>query len=170
MTVISATRTDYKTIMLDAVAIAVITFLPAISHLVSIPLYLFEPMRVILVLSIMFTTRRNSFLIALALPLFSHLVSAHPAFIKLFLISSELLLNMYLFNFLEKKTGNIFSALFASIFISKIYYYIIKGGLLSFGLMQGGLVTTPLYLQLIIALLLSLAAHLYINKSMRMLK
>ena len=150
--------------MLDAAAILVITFLPAISHLISIPLYLFEPMRVILVLSIMFTTRRNSYLIALALPLFSHLISAHPAFVKLFLISSELLLNIYLFSLLEKKTGNIFASLFVSIFFCKIYYYIVKAGLISVGLMEGGLVSTPIYLQLIIALVLSVVAHFYINK------
>jgi hypothetical protein len=164
MSVISVTRTDYKTIMLDAAAIIVITFLPAISHLISIPLYLFEPMRVILVLSIMFTTRRNSYLIALALPLFSHLISAHPAFVKLFLISSELLLNIYLFSFLEKKTSNIFASLFVSIFFCKVYYYIVKAGLISVGLMEGGLVSTPIYLQIIIALVLSVAAHFYINK------
>ena len=151
--------------MLDAAAILVITFLPAISHLISIPLYLFEPMRIILVLSIMFTSRRNSYLIALALPLFSFLISAHPAFVKLFLISSELFLNIYLFSLLQKKTGNIFTSLIVSIFFCKIYYYILKAGLISVGLMQGELVSTPIYLQLIIAFVLSIAAHIYINKS-----
>jgi len=166
MTAISDTRSDYKTIMLDTSAILVITFLPAISHLISIPLYLFEPMRVILVLSIMFTTRRNSYLIALALPLFSHLISAHPAFVKLFLISSELFLNIYLFSVFEKKTSNVFVSLLAAIFFGKIYYYLLKAGLLFVGLMQGELVSTPIYLQMIIALVLSFIAHYYINKKM----
>jgi hypothetical protein len=152
--------------MLDVAAILVITFLPAISHIISIPLYLFEPMRVILVLSIMFTSRRNSYLIALALPLFSFLISAHPAFVKLFLISSELFLNIYLFSLLQKKTGNIFASLIVSIFFCKIYYYVLKAGLISVGLMQGELVSTPIYLQLIIAFVLSIAAHIYITKSM----
>ncbi len=164
MTVISVARTDYKAIILDTAAILVITFLPAISHLISIPLYLFEPMRVILVLSIMFTSRRNTYLIALALPLFSYLISAHPAFVKLFLISSELLLNIYLFSLLEKKTGNIFASLLTAILIGKVYYYILKAGLISVGLLKGELVSTPVYLQLIIALVMSLTAHFYIKK------
>ena len=164
MTSISVTRTDYKTIMLDIAAILVITFLPAISHLVSIPLYLFEPMRVILVLSVMFTAKRNSYMIALALPLFSYLISAHPVFVKLFLISSELFLNIYLFSILEKKTRNIFGSLLGAILICKVYYYLLKAGLISVGLMQGELVSTPLYLQLIIAVVLSSAAHIYLNK------
>jgi hypothetical protein len=165
MTALSVTRTNYKTILMDIMAVLVITFLPAISHLISIPLYLFEPMRVILVLSIMFTARRNSYLIALALPLFSFIISAHPVFVKLFLISSELFLNIYLFSLLEKKIGNIFTSLLVSIFLCKIYYYIVKAGLISVGLMQGELVSTPIYLQVIIALVLSLIAFIYINKN-----
>jgi hypothetical protein len=169
MSVVSVARTDYKTILLDLIAIAVITFLPALSHFTSLPLYEFEPMRVILVLSLMFTTRRNSYIIALVLPLFSHLISAHPAFIKLFLISSELLINLYLFSLIEKKSGIIFISLFSSILISKGYYYILKYSLLSAGMMNGELVSTPLYLQVIIAVLLSLGAHIYINKGIKKL-
>ena len=162
--VISIAETNYKTIILDIAAVIVITFLPAISHLTSIPLYQFEPMRIIMVMCLLFTTRRNTYLIGLALPLFSHLIAAHPAFVKLFLVSSELVLNIYLFYLIEKRADNKFISLLSAIFISKIYYYIVKAGLLSIGLMHGELVTTPLYIQLIIALVLSCIIYLYNRK------
>lgn len=157
-------RLDFKTILIDLSALLLITFTPAISHLVSLPIYLIEPMRIMLVLSIIHTSKKNSYLIALALPVLSFVISSHPSIFKSALIISELMLNVYLFNLFIKYIKNNFTAMLGSILISKIYYYGIKFGLLSFGLITGELVATPVYLQLLIAVVLSFYTVFLYNK------
>ncbi|MEW6195320.1 MAG: hypothetical protein AB1521_09205 [Bacteroidota bacterium] len=157
-------RLDFKTILIDLSALLLITFTPAISHLVSLPIYLLEPMRIMLVLSIVHTTKKNSYLIALALPVLSFVISSHPSIFKSALIISELMLNVYLFNLLIKYIKNNFAAMLGSILISKIYYYGVKFGLVSIGLISGELVATPVYLQLIIAVVLSFYTVFLYNK------
>ena len=79
-----------KTIVFDLMALLCIYLVPAVSHLFSFPVYYLEPMRIMLILAIAHTTRKNAYLIALTLPLFSLLISAHPSLIKTSLITGEL--------------------------------------------------------------------------------
>ena len=48
-------KSNTKIYLLDILALAAIYFLPAFSHMLSLPLYLIEPMRFALVASIIFT-------------------------------------------------------------------------------------------------------------------
>ncbi|KAB2844679.1 MAG: hypothetical protein F9K45_04665 [Melioribacteraceae bacterium] len=141
-----------KIYFLDILSAAAIYFLPALSHMLSFPLYLIEPMRVALVASIIFTNRTNAFIIAFTLPAFSYFISSHPVFIKAGLISTELLLNVFLFYYLKEKIKNTTFVFALSIIVSKIYYYAIKYFLLQFSLMDGVLISTPLLIQLIMIL------------------
>lgn len=152
---LTLSNTKVKTVLLDIIALLFIAFAPALSHMFAVPIYMLEPMRIMLILSIVHTSKKNSYLIALALPIFSFFISTHPSILKTLLICSELLLNVFLFTFLLKYIRNSFTAILASILISKLFYYIVKLGLLSFGFMDGGLIATPLYLQAIVALGLS---------------
>jgi len=72
------------------------------------------------------TTKRNAYIIALTLPIFSYLVSAHPVFYKMLLISGELVLNVWLFYFILSKTKNAFVSILSAIVTSKAIYYIAK--------------------------------------------
>ena len=144
-----------KKSLIDLFLIAVIYFVPTFSHVLNFPLYLLDPMRVIVVLSIIFTSRNNSYLLALTLPLFSLILSSHPYFLKAVLITSELTLNIFLFYFLFKILNNYFWSMLASILFAKVYYYLIKSILISFGLIETNLVSTSLLIQLGIALFLS---------------
>ena len=144
-----------KSVIIDILGLAFIYFVPALSHLLSLPLYLVEPMRVMLIIAIAHTTKRNAYLIALTLPLFSYLVSAHPFFYKTIIITIELLLNAWLFYFLANKWKSYFAAMITSIIISKAFYYVMKFGLISAALLDSDLITTPLYLQAITMLLFS---------------
>jgi hypothetical protein len=45
--------------------------------------------------------------------------------------------------------------MFISIILSKIYYYLVKSILVSTGILQGELFSTPVYLQIAVALILS---------------
>ncbi len=95
-----------KSIVFDLMALLFIYLVPAISHLLSFPVYYLEPMRIMLILAIVHTTRKNAYLIALTLPLFSLLISAHPSLIKTSLVTGELLLNVWLFFFISEKLSN----------------------------------------------------------------
>lgn len=141
--------------LFDLLAIGFVYFIPAISHLFSVPLYLADPMRIVILLAVIHTSKYNSYLIALTLPLFSFIIASHPVALKAMLISAELLLNIYLFYKLTDYIKNSFALMFVSILISKIFYYAVKYLLLSTALLEGELVTTSLYIQLIVMLILS---------------
>jgi len=81
---------DRKSLALDFIALAIIYFIPTLTHLFSFPLYYIEPMRIMVILAIAHTTKRNAYLLALTLPLFSLLVSGHPILYKSLLMSVEL--------------------------------------------------------------------------------
>jgi hypothetical protein len=161
---IALTKSNIKAITLDIFALLVITFTPAASHMLSIPLYLLEPMRILAIISLIHTSKSNTYLIAFILPLFSFLISSHPSIFKALLIFSELSLNIWLFFFLIKRIDIFFIAMLTSIFISKLYYYILKFGLLNTGLIDGDLFSTSIYLQIIVAVVLSIYTHLLFKR------
>lgn len=154
-----------RTVLIDMAALAVIYFVPTLSHMLAVPIYLVEPMRIMLILAIAHTSKRNAYLIALTLPLFSFAVSAHPVFLKSLLISLELVVNVWLFFTLTRLIRNNFAAMAAAIIGSKIFYYLLKFGLLSAALIQGGLISTPIYLQLITTTVFSAYVFLIFRKT-----
>lgn len=151
---LSLSKLNTRSIVLDIFALAFIYFVPTISHLLNVPLYLVEPMRIMLILAIVHTTKKNAYIIALTLPLFSFLISSHPNIFKVLLITAELILNVWLFFELTKRT-NQFVAMLTSILLSKVFYYLIKFALISFAVLQTGLISTPIYLQLITSVVFS---------------
>ena len=139
-----------KSYVFDLIALLAIYLVPAVSHLLSFPVYYIEPMRIMLILAIVHTSRRNAYLIALTLPIFSLLLSAHPSLIKTSLITGELLLNVWLFFFLSEKFSNKTLSIFLSIIASKIFYYLVKFFLITSVILTGELISTPIYIQIIV--------------------
>lgn len=152
-------------IIFDILALVVIYLVPSISHLLGFPLYYFDPMRLMLILSLVYTNRNNTFLIAATLPLISLLISGHPALIKALLIGAELTLNVWLFYRLSRKIKNNFIPIFFSIIIAKVFYYSVKYISLNTSLINGELFSTPLYLQISIVILFS--GFVYLVQSRR---
>lgn len=148
-------RINYKSIVIDFLALAFIYFVPAISHLLNMPVYLVEPMRIMLVLAMVHTSKQNAYLIALTLPAFSFFVSVHPNIYKGLIMTAELVLNVWLFFEISKHFTNKFAAMFSAIIISKVIYYLMKFGLISFGIIGTGLFSTPVYLQIITSVIFS---------------
>jgi len=146
---------NIRAIVIDVFALAFIYFLPALSHMVGIKLYLIEPMRLMLIFAMVHTHRKNAYFLALTLPFFSYVISAHPVFIKSGLIAMELVVNVALFFFLVKRIHTL-AAIFTSIWLSKIFYYGLK--FLTILLIWPGdsLISTPLYIQLITSSVFSL--------------
>lgn len=149
-----------RTILIDLSALMFIYFTPAVSHLLNFPLYLLEPMRIMLILSMAHTSRKNAYLIALSLPIFSFIISAHPSVLKSLLITGELFMNVWLFYYLSQKIKNVFGSAVLSIILSKAAYYTFKFLFISAGLLATELVSTPLYLQAAVTIILG--GYLYL--------
>ena len=162
-TVLPLPISKIRVIVFDLMALLAIYLVPSVSHLFSFPVYYIEPMRIMLILAIAHTTRKNAYLIALTLPVFSMLISAHPSLIKTSLITGELLLNVWLFFFLSEKLSNKVLGMFSSIVLSKLIYYLIKFLLINTALMTGNLISTPIYIQLIMLFILS--GYVYLMNS-----
>ena len=154
-TSLNINRGKIKSILFDIVALAFIYFVPTISHYLSVPLYLIEPMRLMLVLAMVHTNRRNAYIIALTLPLFSLLISGHPVALKTVIMTIELVLNVWLFYTISKKWNNAFGVMLLSIVLSKLVYYLLKFGLISMAVFDSELISTPIYLQLITSVVFS---------------
>lgn len=151
----------WKSLLIDFSALAFIYLAPTFSHLLSLPVYFIEPMRLMLILALAHTTKRNAYLLALTLPLFSFLISSHPVFIKMILISFELVVNVYIFYLLKDRMAKVFPAILMSIIASKVIYYAIKYVLIYAALLSSGLISTPILIQIITASTFSLYVYLF---------
>ena len=153
-------KANIKTYLIDFSMFLFIYFLPALSHLFSFPVYYLDPMRIALVLGLIYTSKKNTYLIALTLPLFSFLISSHPQFIKSILLSAELIINISLFFLFKEKIKNVFTSLLLSIVISKAIYYLLKFTFISLALLDDKLFSTPYYFQIVSIVLLSTYMYL----------
>ncbi len=143
-----AFRTSVKSIVLDVAAIAFIYLMPALSHMMALPVYFIEPMRLMVILAMVHTHRNNAYILALTLPIVSYFISAHPVFIKSVLIAIELVAMTGLF-FLLRRYIDIALAIFSSIIISKLLYYGLKYITILTVLPEETIVGIPLMMQLI---------------------
>ena len=116
-------KEKFKTLVFDIICVGVMFFVPAVSHISKLPLYLFEPLRIMIILSVVHTRKENTYIMAVALPVFSYLVSGHPFFGKMIVICFEMLLNIGLFFIFSKFIKNNFLSMTLAILISKGFYY-----------------------------------------------
>jgi hypothetical protein len=84
------------------------------------------------------------------------MISSHPHFYKVFLIATELLTNVWLFYVFAGRIRNTFIATIASIVVSKIAYYLLKLSLIELLLIDDRLVGTPLLIQAVVSIAISL--------------
>lgn len=165
--IINIIQSKRKLIITDVVVFLIIYLTPTLSHLLPIPIYFFDPMRVVVFTSyILVRNKRNSLIIAITIPLFSSLFVGHPSLFKAILISLELTINIVLFvQFNEKFKLTVPGALFLSIVLSKLIYYFFKYILITVSLIDGRIITTNLFIQTItiigITLIFSIAFWKY---------
>ena len=153
-----------KVILCDSICLALFLYLPALSHYSSVPLYRFEPMRIMLLINLLLLgNKKNSYFLAFILPFFSFIVSGHPLLPKAIIMSLELLINVFLFFFFFTKV-NAAASLFVSIIASKGVFYILKFLLVSLGFLNISLVETNLFFQVIVTGVLSLCFLCYKRK------
>lgn len=155
-----------RIVVTDILVLALVYFIPALSHACPFPLYYLDPMRLLLFTGYLISRNyANAYLLAVTIPLFSTLVTGHPPFYKAVLISAELLVNISLLHFLFTKTKwHIILALFVSIIASKLVYYTCKYFFIRAGLIEPGLITTSLLVQFLIITGISLLFALFFKK------
>ncbi|TVR42038.1 MAG: hypothetical protein EA394_04300 [Bacteroidia bacterium] len=155
--------TNIRAILFDVFALAFIYFVPTLSHLLSIKLYMLEPMRIMVILAMVHTRRENAYILAFTLPLFSFLISAHPVLVKSILIGIELAAMAFVF-FRLVRIVNPLIAIFSGIWISKMLYYGLKYLAVITVLPEEPLVGTPLLLQLITSVVFSIYVYIVLKK------
>ncbi len=153
MTAALASFSKYRnTFLIDVALLTTLYLLPSLSHATALPLYMFEPMRIALIIALLFTNRANAYFIAFTIPLASAMITGHPVPFKALLMGIELSILVASYVYLAQATRiPAFAALAAAILISKLIYYTMKFAALSAGLLSGGLVSTPLQTQVILA-------------------
>lgn len=167
MTIKTLNLSKIKRIFITDITVLIfVYFIPAFSHFTSLPLYILDPMRILLFTGYLVSrNKKNTFIMAITIPVFSMLVSGHPPFFKALLISMELFMNIWIFtNLLKKKRWSVPVALFISIFFSKLIYYMFKFIFISLVLLQGNLISTSLLTQLIVSLFITLTFSLLYKK------
>jgi hypothetical protein len=145
-------RKHRNTLLIDVFLLAALYLLPSLSHLTALPLYRFEPMRVALIIALLFTHRANTYFLAFTIPLASAMITGHPEPVKAVLMGIELTILVASYAYLVRLDRiPAFAALAAGILLGKIVYYAMKFVALGTGLLAGNLVSTPLQTQLFLA-------------------
>ncbi len=160
-------KSRIKKMIFDLIVLALIYYVPAIAHLFSYPVYIWDPMRIVVVMSIVYTNRQNAVLLAITLPIFSYLVSGHPIFYKSLVMAGELTVNVLLFFYLKDRFKNLFISLFISIVAAKIFYYVFKTLLVTIGLIKLDVISTPLIMQLTVAVILSVYIQIFAHSRLK---
>ncbi len=153
MTALAVFSRHRNTFLIDAALLTALYLLPSFSHVTALPLYMLEPMRVALIIALLFTNRANAYFIAFTIPLASSMITGHPVPLKALLMAIELCMLVASYSyFLQRLRIPAFAALTAAILLSKVIYYTMKYAALGFGLLGGSLVSTPLQTQLLLAI------------------
>ena len=153
MTAALATFSKHRnTFLIDVALIAALYFLPSLSHVTALPLYMLEPMRVALIIALLFTNRANAYFIAFTIPLASAMITGHPTPLKALLMGIEFSILVACYSYLVQVARiPAFAALTAAILVGKVVYYTMKSAALGAGLLTGSLISTPLQIQLMLA-------------------
>jgi hypothetical protein len=155
---------NVKTLLVDSLGILFILFVPAISHLTALPVYFLEPMRVMIVVALIYTAAQNAYLIALALPLLSFLVSGHPFPGKMAIIMAELALNVWLYLNVFKVSQRPFFSMLLAIAGSKVICYLLYWVFFSWAFVIAEAEMKFLIVQVVVSLLLSFVTWLLIAR------
>ena len=165
MATLALDRPVFKTVTLNVLLCAGLVAIPSLSHATALPLYRFEPMRLLLFVAILATNRRNALLMALWLPLLSFLTSGHPIFPKVVLIQGELVVNALVFYEIFRRSNRFAVGAAVSIVASKAIYYAAKYVLIETAVLKGDLVATPWAYQLATFLFILLTGILICRSS-----
>lgn len=155
----------WQVFAIDFILLVFIYFVPTLSHLMGLPFYILDPMRMVVLGSIVLVNdKRNPYILAITIPLFSYFVAGHPILYKNIIMAIELAVNVYLFNYLTSKTKHVFVAALGSIIASKALYYLLKYAMLFLGVLNTSMVDTNIVIQIAVTLMISIVLSLTYKK------
>lgn len=136
------------TILMDTLILTGLYFSVIFSHLLPVPLYKLEPMKLFLLITVIHSSRGNALVMAASIPLMSTLVSGHPVFPKNLIIGVELMvfaavLTTKSFQHYGKSLNFVLALL-----VSKLAYYSIKALIIKLGLLHVSLFSTSFQSQM----------------------
>ena len=138
------TQTIINHVVLDAVLLTMVCLIPAASHLLSIPLYMLNPMLALLLTGVLVGKDwRNALLLAVLLPLTSSLLTGMPVAGKMVCMMAEMVTIVGLFTLLSKRWSTLPAVLIAILAGKAVYY-----GLKAIVIAPAVLVGTAWWLQL----------------------
>ena len=153
----------WRVAAIDLMLLAVGCSVPALSHILSLPLYWLNPMLGVLLLGmVLVRDRRYGYLLALLLPLFSMLVVGMPTPAKAICMVAEYATVVFVCGRLQAWKGHLWGtmgALLVSMLCGKVVYYLLKALILSPAVLFG----TPVLVQLSVMLASALVFALLIR-------
>ena len=137
--------------LIDAVLLAFICAVPALSHVFAIPFYKLNPMAMCLLAGMLLVRwKGNGYLLAVLLPVVSMLVSGMPVPAVCVCMVTELLTVVGVYDLLERRAGA-FVSILAALLSGKVVFYLLKTVLVAPAVLIG----TNVWLQLTVVAVLS---------------
>lgn len=150
-------------VLIDSAILFLACMVPAMSHLSALPLYQFNPMLWMMLLSMLLVRdHRNAFVMAAMLPFVSCLVSGMPSPDKAICMVAELEVVALLVAYVaSRKSGwTLFGLTVAAVVAGKCVYYAVKALIIS----SVSLVGTPVAVQLLAAVAASALFAFFLSR------
>ena len=110
----------------DMALLGVACLVPAVSHLLALPLYMLNPMLALLLMGLLIGRDwRNAMVLAVLMPLVSCLVTGMPAAPKMVCMMAELATVATMFGWLQRKWA-VLPAVLTAVLAGKAVYYALK--------------------------------------------
>lgn len=142
----------WRVAVTDLLLLGVGCSVPALSHLLSLPLYWLNPMLWVLLLGmVLVRDRRNGYFLALLLPLFSMLVVGMPTPAKALCMVAEYAMVVFVYGRFQAWKGHLvgtMGTLLVSMLCGKVVYYLLKAIVLTPAVLVG----TPVLVQVLVML------------------
>lgn len=140
----ASTKTIAGIAIADILLLAAACTVPALSHALALPLYVFNPMLALLLAGILLGRDwRNGLALAVLMPLLSCILVGMPTAPKMLCMMAELATVAVVFGLLQR-SWKALPAVFAAVLAGKVVYYAIKALVLA----PAVLVSTAWYIQL----------------------
>ena len=125
------TRAIVDVVVLDATLLMAACLIPTVSHLLSFPLYMLNPMLALLLMGILFGRDwRNALAVAVLMPLVSCLLVGMPTAPKMLCMMAELATVVGAFGLLLRYLS-VFVSVVTAIFAGKCVYYLLKAWIIA---------------------------------------
>ena len=110
----------------DVALLGAACLVPAVSHLLALPLYMLNPMLALLLVGLLIGRDwRNALVLAVLMPLVSSLVTGMPAAPKMVCMMAELATVATMFGWLQRKWA-VLPAVLTAVLAGKVVYYALK--------------------------------------------